>query len=565
MSKFLTCLRSLFCSSELDDVYHPNFYPIEKSVSWDYSQSSICQKCSRRTINSNLCLDCIVWEHEVNFEDGIDFCPHCRAPLLDEYCPDITCIETRCQEDKILINREIAKICGYSFDISNILIEECSQLFTAPETSFGRILVPSSLKHYDDLAVREYTFGKKYIFNFYQLDDSNWILVYSVREHIQNFLYLIYPHSYWFYHENNLILDFNFENFDSISSHFADVHYEGYNSLETCILLAFIISQTPYEPVYAIGRAKDNWEQNPTAIIPTVNYHIYRNMRQESKRKLLCKFHHMIFTHELGKLKDIDNKTQFTDIPFEEQVDNKTQFTDIPFEEKVEKLGYPRNLSSQQFLNIFPKLLNGNNFCAANSIASLAIYVSFILSKECTIQADVKENKKRNIESRIFMKDAVEWYRSKFSVIPQEGESSKDNLQLFFRNFRDNLENNKYLSLRECLFEIEDLNNPRRYDSENKVIPFKGSILDLVPNNSSRNLFGIHLENDHESLKVDFDSSVKDGKEIVAFIYNPSSHYILNVKYGNTWFEIDDINGKKKIDNVFDNFRQCAYVMLKRE
>lgn len=550
MDNFLTCMRSLFCSSELDDVYHPNFYPIEKSISWDYSQSSICQKCSRRTINSNLCLDCIVWEHDVNFEDGIDFCPHCKAPLLDDYCADIICIERRCQEDKILINREIAKICGSSFDISNLLIEECSQLFTDPETSFGRILIPSSLKQYDVLANREYTFGKKYIFNFYQLDESNWILVYSVKEQIQNFLYLIYPQSSWFYHENKLTLDINFENFDRISSHFADVHYEGYNSLETCILLAFIISQTPYEPVYAIGRAKDNWERNPTVIIPTVNYHIYGPMSQESKRILLCKFHHMILNHQLGKLKDIDNKTRFTD---------------IPFEEKVEKLGYPNNLTNKQFLDIFPKLLNGNNFCAANSIASLAIYVSFILSKECPIQADIKENKKRNIESRIFMKDAVEWYRSNFSVIPQEGESPKDNLQLFFRNFRDNLVNNKYLFLRECLIEIEDLNNPRRYDNENNVLPFEGSILDLVPNNSSRNLFGIHLENDHESLKVNFDPSVKDGREIVAFIYNPSSHYILNVKYGNTWFEIDDINGKKKTDNVFDNFRQCAYVMLKRE
>ena len=555
-----------------------------------------CHRCNGAVTKGKLCQSCL------DFINGKNTCYVCEEPL-DGRNACLKCHKIRPGVFGKIYEGQSPLNMNKKIENELVTIESSRIYCDQPDLDYGQMFDLSGEYrcHFQSIPgaiVKVYVSGRKYFYSFIEVEPDYWVgLFVRVKQNTslyQKFGYIICPTPYTPSSIQSKLIEFLKPFFVSINIINSDIHAFGFSTLTSAILACIAIQLDPLNPEKAIEEARTSWGKDPKKIIPfprgdvlqcSFNNKAATELHSEFTRILMQNIYEfaerekrnglvnpapVISSDELDSNEPVElsqeqpNNLGGLSAPLDSRVplDETTEETVVKKVDVTIKDNYSRVNNAfevNSFLSLFPQLRNAACFCAGSSTAYLAIFLLFDKDHR---QSFYVANDTRQHQ---LMRAAMTIYRK--TKANKEVINSFNGFREWFK-FAVDLPQ-IYNPLQEALKDVEHVDCPHYLDDTGKVTPYLASLLDLVPNNSSHKYFGIAIANEEipqEVAKTPLELSSFNGKEVVAFVANPSIHYLTFLKYNRNWYKMDDMSscGLTTEKDAVDHFNFATYVVIKK-
>ncbi len=555
-----------------------------------------CHRCNGAVTKGKLCQSCL------DFINGKNTCYVCEEPL-DGRNACLKCHKIRPGIFGMIYEGQSPLNMNKKIENELVTIESSRIYCDQPDLDYGQMFDLSGeyRGHFQSIPgaiVKVYVSGRKYFYSFIEVEPDYWVgLFVRVKQNTslyQKFGYIICPTPYTPSSIQSKLIEFLKPFFVSIDIINSDIHAFGFSTLTSTILACIAIQLDPLNPEKAIEEARTSWGKNPKKIIPSpkgdvlqcsfnnsaatqlhseftriLMQNIYEFAERE-KRNGLVNPAPVISSDELDSNEPIElSQEQPNNLGgLSAPIDSRVPLDETTVEPIVEKIDvtikddYSRVNNAfevNSFLSLFPQLKNAANFCAGSAAAYLAMFLIFDKDQRQSfyLTNDTKQHQ--------LMRVAMTNYRK-----------IKANKQVFnsFNGFREWFKVAEdlpqiYQPLQEALKNVQHLDCPHYLEDDGKVTPYLASLLDLVPSDLSGKYYGIAIANEEipqSNDKTPLELSSFNGKEVVAFVTNPSVHYLTYLKYKRNWYRMDDLSpcGLTTEKDAVDHFNFATYVVIKK-
>jgi len=569
--KFLSCFR--ICSgknkqgSELEPISRRCIRCKSLNPAGDYCAP--CQKISDIDFNCHFCGGRII-RTEKKSE-----CEKCKQPVSSLFKPK--------QTQQIVDSGSIVL-----FEVS--LISAASQFFEDPKTDFGHLFdlqgtFRDDIVNIANVLLQARARGKTQCYYFIEIEPDYWItIMVNIEDQFKFYAYtatIICPTAY----TPRLIYDYvipklmNLGMFGMFIVANAELHSFGFSTLMSCALSAIASRFYPEKAKTldeSILMAKSFWRSNPGIIIPEFGSDPLRGfMTDEEIQKLLMSFTTALL--EVSKKPALKPKIEPQEQSFKDTTLEVTTIEpQIAIQEKPVKSSRIKlvlapadivpMLNPEEFLRIFPRLLNGMSYCSGSSAAFLSLFLRYeILGLKPTSLLSNDKN------GRIFMRKAMVQYRRKYNRNQNTGNSFQNLLWWFMKDEVPK----QYRPFKEILSQLQILDCPHMTiitdDLRKKVIPYIDLIFNYVPRMATTTYFGIPISN--EELDIDSRRPImpltrERSMEIIAFVSMGKGqvHYRTYLKHNNAWFMFCDLSGNSSVgsETIVEELHNATFLVIKQ-